>query len=200
MKFYRLNQQIRAPLLRVIDQEGKQLGVLKRDEALAKAQAAEVDLVELAPNANPPVCKIVDYKKFVYLEGKKQRDARKKTRVGGTKELRLGPFMSENDLHVRIERGKEFLKQGYKLRLAVKFAGRQITHPEFGWQVLNKIIKALEDFGRVERAAKFEGKILATTLTPGKAPHQSGAGQAKNYEQTKNNQSGSETLQSNQNG
>jgi len=191
VKFYRLNQQIRAPLLRVIDQEGKQLGVLKRDEAIAKAQEAGVDLVELAPKANPPVCKIVDYKKFRYLEEKKQRDSRKKAKVGGTKELRLGPFMSENDLNVRIGRGKEFLKEGYKLRLAVKFAGRQITHPEFGWQVLNKIIGALEDFGRVERAAKFEGKILATTLTPGKV---------KNHEQTKNNQSGSETLQSNQNG
>lgn len=191
MKFYRLNQQIRAPLLRVIDQEGKQLGVLKRDEAIAKAQEAGVDLVEMAPNANPPVCKIVDYKKFRYLEEKKQRDSRKKAKVGGTKELRLGPFMSENDLNVRIERGKEFLKEGYKLRLAVKFAGRQITHPEFGWQILNKIIGALGDFGRVERAAKFEGKILATTLTPGKA---------KNNEQTKNNQSGGETLQSNQNG
>lgn len=191
MKFYRLNQQIRAPLLRVIDQEGKQLGVLKRDEAIVKAQEAGVDLVEMAPNANPPVCKIVDYKKFRYLEEKKQRDSRKKAKVGGTKELRLGPFMSENDLNVRIGRGKEFLKEGYKLRLAVKFAGRQITHPEFGWQVLNKIIGALADFGRVERAAKFEGKILATTLTPGKA---------KNNEQTKNNQSGGETLQNNQNG
>lgn len=168
MKFYRLNQQIAAVQLRVLDEANKQIGVLSRAEAFAKAQELGLDLVEIAPGANPPVCKLVDFKKFRYLEGKKDRQSRKKTKVSGTKELRLGPFMSENDQLVRRNRAKKFLTAGFKLRLAVKFAGRQITHPEFGWQILNRFIKELETVSRVERSPKFEGKILATTLTPGK--------------------------------
>lgn len=168
MKFYRINQQIQATQLRVLDGDNKQLGLLSRTEALAKAQEQGLDLVEIAPSARPPVCKIIDYKKFRYLEEKKQREARKKTKSSDTKELWLGPFMSDNDLRVRIERAREFLQDGHRLRLAVKFAGRQITHPEFGWQILNKFIKEVQEVGKVERAPKFEGKVLATTLTPGK--------------------------------
>lgn len=180
MKFYRINQQIQATQLRVLDGENKQLGLLSRIDALAKAQELGMDLVEIAPAARPPVCKIIDYKKFRYLEEKKQRESRKKAKSSDTKELWLGPFMSDNDLHVRIERAKKFLKDGHKLRLAVKFAGRQITHPEFGWQVINKFTKEIEGFGKVERAPKFEGKILATTLTPGHAKTNETKNQAQN--------------------
>lgn len=169
MKFYRLNQQIQAPKLRVLDEENKQIGVLDKQEALAKAQELGLDLVEIAPTANPPVCKIIDFKKFRYLEQKREKESKKKTKHTELKELWLGPFMSENDLKVRIGRAQKFLKEGHKLRLAVKFAGRQITHPEFGWQVIKKFLIALEEYGHVEREPKFEGKILATTLTPGKA-------------------------------
>lgn len=191
MKFYRLNQQIVASSLRVLDENNKQIGILSKVEALAKAQELGLDLVEIASAAKPPVCKIIDYKKFRYLEEKRNRELRKKTKAGGFKELRLGPFMSENDLNVRQQRAQKFLKEGHKLRLAVKFAGRQITHPEFGWQILRKLIKDLEEVGRVEREPKFEGKILAVTLTPGKA--------SKN-EQTENEKGSSKTLQNNQNG
>lgn len=197
MKFYRLNQQIQAPKLRVLDEHNKQIGVLDKAAALAKAQELELDLVEIAPTANPPVCKIIDFKKFRYLEEKKQREARKKTKTGGTKELWLGPFMSQNDLRVRTQRGREFLKEGFRLRLAVKFAGRQITHPEFGWQILRTLIKDLEDFGRVEREPKFEGKILATTLTPGKANKTQKEG--KNNGKTENEKGSRQTIQSNKN-
>jgi translation initiation factor IF-3 len=168
VKFYRLNQQIRAPQLRVMGADGEQFGVLTRDEALAKAQELQVDLVEIAPAAVPPVCKLVDFKKFQYLEQKKSRDSKKNTKHSGTKELWLGPFTSDNDLQVRTERGKKFLQDGYKLRLAVKFAGRSITHPEFGWKVIRKAIDELAEFGKVEKEPKFEGKLLAATIAPGK--------------------------------
>ena len=192
MKFYRINQQIAAQNIRVLDENSNQIGVLSRAEALAKANELGLDLVEIAPQAQPPVCKIIDYKKFKYLEEKKQRESRKKAKPSGGKELWLGPFMSENDLQVRVERGKEFLKDGYKLRLAVKFAGRQITHPEFGWNVISKMTKALEGYGKVEKPPKFEGRVLATTLTPGKGEHTHG--------KTENEKGSGQTLQNNQNG
>lgn len=190
MKFYRINQQIQAPSLRVLDENNKQIGVLSKSEAFAKAQELGLDLVEIAPAANPPVCRIIDFKKFRYLEGKRERESKKKAKHADMKELWLGPFMSENDVHVRIDRAQEFLKEGHKLRLAVKFAGRQITHPEFGWQILNRLLKALEDYGHVDRPPKFEGKILATTLTPGK----------KKHGKTEDEKSSEQTIQNNQNG
>lgn len=199
MKFYRLNQQIQAPTVRVLDEENKQVGVLKRNEALAKAQERGLDLVEIAPTANPPVCKIIDFKKFRYLEQKRERESKKKMKHSELKELWLGPFMSANDLRVRIGRAQVFLKEGHKLRLAVKFAGRQITHPEFGWQVINKFLTELEEFGHVERPAKFEGKVLATTLTPGKTPRKTGAGQEK-HGKTEDEKRSGKTLHHNQNG
>lgn len=181
-------------MLRVLDEGNKQIGVLKRDEALAKAVAAGLDLVEIAPAATPPVCKLIDFKKFRYLEQKRERESKKKAKHADIKELWLGPFMSENDLKVRINRAHEFLSEGHKLRLAVKFAGRQITHPEFGWQLLNKFLKALEEVGHVERPPKLEGKVLATTLTPGKAHKEA------NYGKTENKEGSEQTLQSNKNG
>ena len=197
MKFYRLNQQIQAPTLRVLDENNNQIGVLNKAEALAKAQELGLDLVEIASTANPPVCKIIDFKKFRYLEEKRSRESKKKAKASGTKELWLGPYMSENDLLVRVERPKEFLQDGFKLRLAVKFAGRQITHPEFGWQVLRRFIKELEGIGKVEREPKFEGKILATTLTPGKSKTQE---ESKQYAKTEIEKGSGKTLQNNQNG
>ena len=195
MKFYRLNQQVQAPTLRVLDEENKQVGVLTREEALAKAVEMGLDLVEIAPAANPPVCKIIDYKKFRYLEQKRERESKKNQKHSDNKELWLGPFMSENDMQVRIGRAQEFLKDGHKLRLAVKFAGRQITHPEFGWQVLNRFIEALAEYGHVERSPKLEGKILATTLTPGRVGKDK-----EEHGKTENEKGSIETLQNNQNG
>lgn len=190
MKFYRINQQIQAQKIRVLDEQNKQVGVFERGDALSKATEFGLDLVEIAPTANPPVCKIIDFKKFRYLEEKKNRESKKKAKASGTKELWLGPFMSENDLKVRIERGKKFLTDGFKLRLAVKFAGRQITHPEFGWQTLNKVLKELGELVKVERPPKFEGKILAITLSARKTsrrPPQAGsAGQEGKDGKTEN--------------
>jgi translation initiation factor IF-3 len=165
VKRYRINQQIFAATLRVLNAEGEQIGVLTKEEALRQAREQEVDLVEIAPMAKPPVAKIIDYNKFLYQLEKKKREEKRKAKVSETKEIRLGPFMSDNDLQVMIRRGREFLEDGDKLRLVVKFRGRQITHPEFGKGIIAKFIKALEDISKIDREPHFEGKQMIALLS-----------------------------------
>lgn len=164
-KTYRLNQRIFASPLRVIDAEGKLIGVISKFEALKLAQEQELDLVEIAPKAQPPVAKIVDFNKFLYQQEKKKKEEKKKAKVSETKELRLGPFMSEHDLQVVIRRGREFLEEGNKLRLVLKFRGRQIVHPEFGHKTIGKLVESLKDISKIDREAHFEGKQLVALLS-----------------------------------
>jgi translation initiation factor IF-3 len=164
-KRYRLNERIFASQLRVLDLEGKQIGVLSKEEALKLAQEQELDLVEIAPMAKPPVAKIIDYNKFLYQQEKKKQEEKKKAKTSETKEIRLGPFMSDNDLQVMIRRGREFLEDGNKVRLVVKFRGRQITRSEFGKTVVNKVISALSDISKVDREPHFEGKQMISLLS-----------------------------------
>jgi translation initiation factor IF-3 len=180
-KFYRVNERIFSLSLRVLDAEGKQIGVLSKFEALEAARSQGLDLVEVAPMAKPPVAKIVDFKKFLYQEEKKKREEKKKTKASETKEVRLGPFMSENDLGVMERRAREFLENGDKVRLVVFFAGRQITHPEFGHRVLDKTIAELSDISKVERDRKLEGKKLIILISPDKK------GSGKAVKATENN-------------
>lgn len=172
-KSYRINEGISAPTLRVLGSDGKQIGVLSRIEALGKARALGLDLVGIAPNANPPVAKIIDYKKFLYQEGKKKKEEKRKSKVSETKELRLGPFMDNHDLQVIIKKASEFLQDGNKVKLVVKFIGRQIQHPEFGERIVDEVIKSVSPFSKIERERHFEGKQLITLLSPEKK---------KNYE------------------
>lgn len=164
-KRYRINQRIFASQLRVIDAEGKQIGVLAKDEALALAQEQELDLVEIAPTAKPPVAKIIDFNKFLYQQEKKKKEEKRKAKVSETKEVRLGPFMSDNDLQVMIRRGREFLEDGDKVKLVVKFRGRQITRSEFGKDVMAKVIEVLSDISKVDREPHFEGRQLVGLLS-----------------------------------
>lgn len=164
--FYRTNERIFARELRVLDTEGKQIGLLNKFDALQKARELGLDLVEIAPMAKPPVAKIIDFKKFLYQQEKKKREEKRKSKVSETKEIRLGPFMNDHDLDVMIRRGKEFLTDGDKVRLVVKFIGRQITHPEFGQQIIRKTVEALSDISKIEREAHFEGKQLISILAP----------------------------------
>ena len=167
-RFYRTNDRIFATSLRVLDTEGKQIGVLTRFEALQKAREMGLDLVEIAPNAKPVVAKIIDFKKFLYQEAKKKKEEKKKAKVSETKEVRLGPFMNEHDLEVMLRRARSFLLDGDKVRLVVKFVGRQIVHPEFGHQVTKKAVSGLDDVSKVEKPSKLEGKNLITILSPEK--------------------------------
>ncbi len=164
-KRYRLNERIFAATLRVIDAESKQIGVLSKDEALRLAREQELDLVEIAPMAKPPVAKIIDYNKFQYQLAKKKQEEKKKAKSSETKEIRLGPFMSDNDLQVMIRRGREFLEDGDKIRLVVKFRGRQITRSEFGRQIIQKVVAALSDISKVDREPKFEGRQMVALLS-----------------------------------
>lgn len=151
--------------LRVIDPEGKQLGVLSKQEALDKARELQLDLVEIAPAANPPVAKIVDFQKFKYEENKKERGLKRGSSEGGRKELWLSPRIAEHDLRTRIDRAQEFLKEGHKVKLTVKFKGREMTHPELGHNVLRQAFEILGEGAAVEREPRFEGRNLSVIIT-----------------------------------
>lgn len=168
-QIYRINQRIFAAQLRVLDNEGKQIGVLSKEEALNLAQGQGLDLVEVAPMAKPPVAKIIDYNKFLYQLEKKKKEEKKKAKVSETKEIRLGPFISDNDLQVMIRRGREFLEDGNKVRLVVKFRGRQITRSEFGKETINKVVSALADISKVDREPHLEGKQMIALLSTDKS-------------------------------
>ena len=168
-KYYRLNYQIAAPQIRLLDDTGKQIGILDRTEALKRAQAEEKELVEIDPNARPPVVKLIDFKKFKYLEAKKERESRKSIKHVGIKEIRLSPFMGEHDFNVRTRQGEMFLKEGFQLKISVPFRGREFTHKEFGFATINKAIKHLETVAKVIKPPYFEGRVLVTFMTPVKA-------------------------------
>lgn len=143
------------------------MGVFPLKEALEKAREAELDIVEIAPHAQPPVAKIINFAKFRYQEEKKEREARRKEKKGTEqKEIWLTPFMAQNDYLVKVSRIKEFLKGGHKVRIAVRFKGRQMGRKEFGYEVVKKLEDDVKDDGRIEQAPKFLGRQLVTTLTP----------------------------------
>lgn len=165
-KYYRVNERIYAQTLRVINDEGKQIGIFPKMEALEQAKSSGLDLVEIAPNAKPPVAKIIDFKKFLYQEEKKKREEKRKAKSTETKEIRLGPFMSENDLKNMIKRCREFLTEGNKVRLVVKFRGREVTRSEFGRKVLNKVIESVFDISKIDREIKMEGRQMVAVISP----------------------------------
>jgi len=165
-KFYRTNDRIFASQLRVIDSEGKQIGILGKFEALEIARDKGMDLVEIAPTAKPPVARIIDFKKFLYQEEKKRREEKKKSKTSETKEIRLGPFMDDHDLETMVRRAREFLEDNDKVKLVVRFSGRQMAHPEFGHQVLGKAIQNLSNISKVDKNAHFEGRQLISMLSP----------------------------------
>lgn len=136
-------------------------------EALEKAGEAGLDIVEIAPHAQPPVAKIINFAKFRYQEEKREREARRKEKKGTEqKEVWLTPFMAQNDYLVKVGKIKEFLNEGHKVRIAVRFKGRQMGRKEFGYEVVKKLEEDIKEEGKVEQAPKFLGRQLVTTLTP----------------------------------
>ena len=163
-KFYRINYQIQAPKIRLIDEKGSQIGIKDKLEALKLAQSENKDLVEIGPNAKPPVVKIIDFKKFKYLEAKKDREARKKVKNVSLKEIRLSPFMGAHDLETRVAQAKEFLRSGNQLKISVPFRGREITKKEFGMEIINRAINQLSEVSKVVKTPYFEGRVLVSIL------------------------------------
>ena len=163
---YRINHQIQAKEVRLLREDGTQIGVVPLSEALSQAAAAGVDAVEVAPQATPPVVKLIDYKKLLYQLAKKERKEKAAAKKVDLKEIRLTPFMAQNDLATKLNRGREFLTDGHKLRVTVKFVGRQLTRKEFGPIMFDKAPQALSDISAVDQPPKWIGRQYIATLTP----------------------------------
>lgn len=163
---FRINHQIRANEVRLLREDGTQIGVASLADALSQGRAAGLDLVEIAPHATPPVAKLVDYKKFLYQLAKKQRADRAAVKKVDLKEVRLTPFMAQNDLDHRLNQGRDFLSAGHKLKISVKFVGRQLTHKEFGNVMWQKALENLNEVAAVDQSPKWIGRVYSGTLTP----------------------------------
>ncbi len=163
---YRINERIRAKEVRLIGPDGKQIGIVPLREALAKAEEYGLDLVEVAPQASPPVCKIMDYGQFLYQEAKKAKEAKKRQTQVELKEIKVRPKTEEHDLQTKIRHIRRFLEDKNKVKIRVFFRGREMAHPELGQQVLQKIQEAVKDLGRVEMAPRMEGRQMIMILGP----------------------------------
>lgn len=148
----------------MIGADGTQIGVISREEALKRAQEEGLDLVEVAENAQPPVARIVEFEKFKYQEDKKEQAARKKARDVELKEVWLSPRIAAHDLETRLRKAEEFLEKGNKVKLTIKFKGREMAHPENGYKVLEQVLAIWGDKIVIEREAKFEGRNLTTIV------------------------------------
>ncbi len=164
----RTNERIRAREIRVIDEEGNQLGVMPPHEALKLAREAGLDLVEISPNADPPVCKIVDYGRYRYQQSKKEHEQRKHQRASQVKEVKFRPSTAEHDYQVRKNQIEEFLGRGHKVRVMIFHRGREMAHPEVGREKMKRLLKELEDVCQVEMPPRMEANILLALLAPKK--------------------------------
>jgi len=162
----RINHQIRVREVRVIDENGEQLGILPTHEALAMAQERDLDLVEVAPNARPPVCRLMDYGKFRYEQSKREREARKRQKVLTLKEVRMSPKIDSHDLQIKMRNAERFLKDGDKVKITVRFRGREIVHADIARQKLTEMAEELKDISVVERPPKLEGRQMIMILAP----------------------------------
>jgi len=166
IKELQINEEIRDKEVRLIDVDGKQLGILPTRKALEISEEKRLDLVKVAPTANPPVCRIMDYGKYKYEIAKKEKEAKKNQRIINVKEIRLTPNIEDHDLNVKARRAIEFLKAGDKVKVSVRFRGREMGHTEIGYEVLNNFSKLIEEVGTVEKAPKLEGRNMTMHLSP----------------------------------
>ena len=159
-----INRQIRAKEVQLIGENGEKLGVISLEEALEKAEEKNLDLVLVAPNANPVVCKIMNYGKYKFEQAKKEKEAKKKQRTLEVKEIRVTPNIEEHDFGFKLKNAKKFLADGNKVRITVRFRGREINNSKAGEVVLNKFIENLEDVATVEKKPKLEGRNMFIIL------------------------------------
>jgi translation initiation factor IF-3 len=165
-KGLRINEQIRVREVRLIDDEGEQKGIVPTAEALKMAKERELDLVEVAPTANPPVCKILDYGKYRFEQEKKLRDSKKNQKLLKLKEIRMQPKIGSGDLDFKSKHVQEFLAEGNKVKVTVRFRGRELAHTELGLDVLNEVLKRLGDDYVVEKQPSIEGRFMSMVLNP----------------------------------
>ncbi|PAE30944.1 translation initiation factor IF-3 [Paenibacillus sp. 7884-2] len=161
-----VNEKIRAREVRLIDSNGDQLGVKTRQEALEIAQTRNLDLVLVAPNAKPPVCRIMDYGKYRFEQQKKEKEARKKQKVINIKEVRFTPGIGDHDFETKLKNARKFLEKGDKVKAAVRFRGRAITHKELGREVLDRFAEEVKDIATIETKPKMEGRNMFMMVAP----------------------------------
>ena len=159
-----INEQIRDKEVRVIGEDGEQLGIMSSKDALKMAREAELDLVKIAPTAKPPVCKIVDYGKYRYEQMRKEKEAKKKQKTIDIKEVRFSPNIDTNDLNTKINQARKFLSKGDKVKVSIRFRGRELAHTEIGIDILNDFAAKLEDVAVIEKPAKVEGRSMVMFL------------------------------------
>jgi translation initiation factor IF-3 len=152
--------------VRLIDDEGRQIGIIPTREALEMARERGLDLVEVAPNASPPVCRLMDYGKFRYEQSRKERDSRRNQHVIKLKEVRIEPKIGDHDLETKGRQAAKFLDAGDKVKLTVLFRGRSITHPELGKELLERLAVQLQDHGLIEQSARMEGRTMTMHMAP----------------------------------
>lgn len=160
-----INQQIRDREVRLIGADGEQLGVMATSEAMKLAQAAELDLVKIAPTAKPPVCKIIDYGKYKYELARKDKEAKKKQKTVEIKEVRLSPNIDKNDMMTKVNNARKFLTKGNKVKVTLRFRGREMAHVQQSRHILDDFAKLLEDISVVEKVGKLEGRSMIMILT-----------------------------------
>ena len=160
-----INEQIRDREIRLIGEDGQQLGIMSSREAMKIAREAELDLVKIAPQAKPPVCKIIDYGKYRYELARKEKEAKKKQKTIEVKEVRLSPNIDSNDLNTKIASARKFIEKGNKVKVTLSFRGREMAHVQSSRHILDEFAKALEDIALVDKPAKMEGRSMAMFLT-----------------------------------
>jgi len=161
-----INWGIRVPEVRVIDSEGKQVGILPLKEAMKIAEEQGLDLVEVAPNSQPPVCRIMNYGKYKYQQSKRIQEARKHQTIIQVKEVKVRPRTEEHDFQFKLRHVKRFLSEGNKVKISMLFRGREIAHPEFGRELLNRFLEEVKDLIVLEQAPRLEGRNMVMILAP----------------------------------
>jgi translation initiation factor IF-3 len=163
---HQINEQIRDRNVRVVSDDGQQLGVMSAREAMEIAEQKGLDLVKVSPNANPPVCKIMDYGKFRFEQAKKQREAKKNQKIIEMKEMRLSATIDKHDIEVKAKNVSKFLKAGDKVKVSIRFRGRQMAHTEQGMLVMNEFFAMVQENASIEKQAKIEGRNMFMILAP----------------------------------
>jgi translation initiation factor IF-3 len=163
----KVNKEIRAPKVRVISQTGEQIGIIPLYEALAKAEEAGLDLVEIVPGSNPPVCKIINFGKFRYDQTKREKESKKSQHQAKVKEIKLKPNIDDHDLKTKLRHARDFIAKGNKVKVTCTYRGREMMHPEFGEKLVREVCDDLEDVATPEAPWKFFGRTLTVVLAPG---------------------------------
>lgn len=165
-KEFRINEDIRVREVRLIDEDGKQVGIVPTTEALDRAKGVGLDLIEVAPNANPPVCKILDYGKYKFDQEKRLKEAKKNQKQVKMKEIRMQPKIEIHDLNFKTKHIKEFLEEGNKVKVTIRFRGRELAHTELGKDVLDEIVEKLDTSFSIDKQPAMEGRYMSMVLSP----------------------------------